>query len=157
MGGGGGGAEADFQKHQKKHLHFPCVFLPPRRFRVEKRERESRSRFLFFALFWWEGTGKYASPNKKGILSLICGVENSIFDKSFWLFTPLLRQSFYLFTPLLRQSFCLFTVPLLRQSFCLFTPQKTIHGRLKNCPPNNNKKKKKNNAFLSLICRLRRR
>ncbi len=105
--------------------------------------------------------------NKKGILSLICGVENSILDKVlafshpfldkvFCLVTPLFRQSLCLVTPLFRQSFCLVT-PLFTQSFCLVTPQKTVHGRLKNGPHPNNNKKKKNNAFLSLICRLRRR
>ncbi len=80
--------------------------------------------------------------DKKGILSLICGVEYSIFVKS--------RhhdvQSFCLFTPLLRQSFCLFT-PLLRQSFCFFTPQKTVHGDLKNGPPQQQQQQQQQERF----------
>ncbi len=43
-----------------------------------------------------------------------------------------------------------------KKKFLLFTPQKTVHGTFENGPPPNNNNKK-NNAFLSLICRLRRR
>ncbi len=118
-------------------------------------------------------TYMFFKKNKKGILSLICGVENCHifwqidgpwhlakvcslflahpFWEIFFLYTPILRQSVCLYTPPLRQSFCLFTPPL-RQSFCLLSPQKLYIGTSKIVPT----PIKKDNAFLSLICRLRR-
>ncbi len=56
---------------------------------------------LYHAAYRTKRKRTITNTNKKGILSLICGVENSVFDKSMhrdvhsvWLFTPLLRQSF---------------------------------------------------------------
>ena len=97
------------------------------------------------------------AENKKGILSLLCGVECSISDKlvhhgvlhSFCLFTPLLRQSFCLFSPILRKSFCLYT-SILRQSFASSRPKKLHMGDLK-WPPHPNNNKKNNNIKQSLI------
>ncbi len=87
--------------------------------------------------------------NKKGILSLICGVEYRIFDKS-------MHHDVHSFLPFhtsFEKKYLPFHTPFEAKCF-LFPPQKTVHGKLKNAPPkNNNNNNKKNNAFLSLICR----
>ncbi len=67
-----------------------------------------------------------ANGNKKGTLSLICGVVYIIFDK--YMHHDI--HSFCLFTPLLRQSVCLFS-PLFETKCLPFHPQKTLHGKLR--------------------------
>ncbi len=97
----------------------------------------------------------FPEENKKGILSLIRGVEYSIFDKSMhhdvhtpfekvfafshpfcnkvFVFSHLFWKSFCLFTPLLGKFFAFFTP--LRQSFSFSPPPKKLYmGRSKIVP-----------------------
>ncbi len=55
------------------------------------------------------------------------------FKTKFWPF-PTPFENFFAFSTIFETKFLPFHIPF-ETKFCLFTPKKTVHGNLKNCPP----------------------